>query len=792
MQERQLQELQKQEQERQQRKLKKKQQKQEQEKQKQDQHKQEHQQPQQEQQQQIEQQRNQQAQQQKQQIEQQQHTQQKIEQEKKLMEQQQKQQLIERQQQQQINQEEKQQAQKQKQLMEQQQQQQQQQKRPREQEQNQQIRPDQEFLPIHESSNSPQKHQSTKMNKENLFSTIISDKEQQQQQNCKPPPKKRQHVQTSNRDDDDSSENSSSSLLTQADKQESESDCHSRDHSVSVAIANDESLCQSPLPHPFMNDDGDDDDEDDDDNNASSTTQIQSLTTPKRSGTTGNIKQAHIDHDSDESQASPIKEQFSYMQKRNNNMKRNHQRFLDLGIMKKPPTPRVVIAKDDDSSEHSVIDEDDRSLATGMMFATRSNGLWNECDLDEHMNMDSNCRDEISPSAQDIFTDFPHRRKQIFLLQSCLGNSVRQMEIPIEKDECGSALNTYSPPPIFVTGPSGTGKTSVVRRILRDLKQESLKGINGNNACNSNAKNGRKEMGKRPIGVAYINCSTMEPYGTGPSSILESTYTQLANQMAIDRGTDDGKRVRMRTNKFNRLHIGSSDSLDNDEVSNSCSDSFGGVETDEDSLAYNSTGVDSLSIGEDTDDDNTDLSDIDDEDMIENCATNERSGFIKAAARPKPAQQKETPRLPQDAPRRSSRLGNPSQALTSVNQGSTTHRSAKKKSSGLMGILSTPASFGRSITQFCGVSEYNSFQRGCAFLVLDHADMLLSFSHNKQKKNLHTNFLSELLLLPQIMSLNLTIIVITDKLMLENTSEFMLKCIRTLCSKWISYLITIH
>jgi hypothetical protein len=319
-----------------------------------------------------------------------------------------------------------------------------------------------------------------------------------------------------------------------------------------------------------------------------------------------------------------------------------------------------------------------------------------------------------------------------------------------------------------------------------------LKGINGNNACNSNAKNGRKEMGKRPIGVAYINCSTMEPYGTGPSSILESTYTQLANQMAIDRGTDDGKRVRMRTNKFNRLHIGSSDSLDNDEVSNSCSDSFGGVETDEDSLAYNSTGVDSLSIGEDTDDDNTDLSDIDDEDMIENCATNERSGFIKAAARPKPAQQKETPRLPQDAPRRSSRLGNPSQALTSVNQGSTTHRSAKKKSSGLMGILSTPASFGRSITQFCGVSEYNSFQRGCAFLVLDHADMLLSFSHNKQKKNLHTNFLSELLLLPQIMSLNLTIIVITDKLMLENTSEFMLKCIRTLCSKWISYLITIH
>lgn len=85
-------------------------------------------------------------------------------------------------------------------------------------------------------------------------------------------------------------------------------------------------------------------------------------------------------------------------------------------------------------------------------------------------------------------------------------------------------------------------------------------------------------------------------------------------------------------------------------------------------------------------------------------------------------------------------------------------------------VLTTPVAFGRSIVPFCGASKYSCAPtRGCAIVVLDHADELLSFSHNKQKDNFHTNFLSELLLLPQHMNLNLTIIAITNKLMLEHS-----------------------
>jgi Cdc6-like AAA superfamily ATPase len=477
-----------------------------------------------------------------------------------------------------------------------------------------------------------------------------------------------------------------------------------------------------------------------------------------------------------EAEGGSLPDNYSYLERVNANMKRNKQRLVDLGYMEKPPTPHIVIPKDVNNCNHngngsvrSIEDGDDDygpMETTGMIFATRTNGLLNKY------------QDEASFSRHhDIFEDFPHRKRQISLLQSCLWNPVRQMEIPIELDVCGSILNSYTPPPLFVTGPSGTGKTSVVRRILRDLQQdrerdqqlEALKKNCGGRQVDDNVGDSEKKT-RKPIGVAYINCSTIEPYGTGPSSILESTYTQLVSQMAVG-GGKRGKRMRKRNIGSKRLQTGSSHSLQSDGLS-SCSISFD-LETDEDSVACSSLGGDSYSRGEDPDDENMDASvgNGDEEDMIENLAVREKIGFVRDATTK--SIQSEKPRLQEDAPRRSSRLGVPSQdPVPWKNQTNPGQPPVKMPSSGLVGILSTPASFGRSIAHFCGASEYNSFQRGCAFLVLDCADKLLSFSHQKQRNNAHTNFLSELLLLPKIMKLNLTIIVITDKLMLENSSKF--------------------
>jgi hypothetical protein len=55
-------------------------------------------------------------------------------------------------------------------------------------------------------------------------------------------------------------------------------------------------------------------------------------------------------------------------------------------------------------------------------------------------------------------------------------------------------------------------------------------------------------------------------------------------------------------------------------------------------------------------------------------------------------------------------------------------------------------------------------------LILDHAERLLSLSARK-KKNEKTNFLAELLLLPKVMKLNLTVIIISTHSTLNDSRK---------------------
>jgi hypothetical protein len=67
---------------------------------------------------------------------------------------------------------------------------------------------------------------------------------------------------------------------------------------------------------------------------------------------------------------------------------------------------------------------------------------------------------------------------------------------------------------------------------------------------------------------------------------------------------------------------------------------------------------------------------------------------------------------------------------------------------------------------------YGRESKSCAFLVLDHAERLLSLSMKKDGKQ-QTNYLAELLLLPKVMELNLTIIVITNNCVLDSSRKFL-------------------
>jgi hypothetical protein len=84
------------------------------------------------------------------------------------------------------------------------------------------------------------------------------------------------------------------------------------------------------------------------------------------------------------------------------------------------------------------------------------------------------------------------------------------------------------------------------------------------------------------------------------------------------------------------------------------------------------------------------------------------------------------------------------------------------------------------------------FEDGYAgFLILDHAERLLSLSSSRGTAE-RNNFLSQLLLLPRVAGINLTVIVVTNSLLLEHSREYIqfergVRYLDTIC--WIHYLI---
>jgi hypothetical protein len=344
---------------------------------------------------------------------------------------------------------------------------------------------------------------------------------------------------------------------------------------------------------------------------------------------------------------------------------------------------------------------------------------------------------------------YPYRAKQINLLRGLCSSSIRQVDLmqrigTIEGIKEDYEMEAYVPTPIFVTGPSGSGKTSIVLDVLKELQSRP------SDLCEN------IDIAKK-VAVAYVDCATAEAHRTGASCVLESAYSQISSQL---KSKFRVKTMKSKLSKQKSLFDGSSLAYNNSSVADGSFDnnsfSFGdsfdegslGGETD-DNYASGSTKIEISGFIND-----------DDEDWI----NNEAIKFINTQEEElKPKQKKARKNL-----RRSTRLEDKEHSNeTKSSTVTSTISIVKKPKKKSIRKLHTPIGFGRAVVQFCGVAPYNSFQRGCAFLVLDHAEKLLSLSSTSFHEK--TNYLSQLLLLPRTLGLNLTVIVITDKCLLENT-----------------------
>ena len=478
---------------------------------------------------------------------------------------------------------------------------------------------------------------------------------------------------------------------------------------------------------------------------------------------------------------------------------------------------------------------------------------------------------------------YPHRAKQIRLLRSCFSSSIRQTTQHHRHDTTANSTNMiYIPPPIFVTGVGGTGKTSIVRDILRqlqlqqhqqqnvdaakmttkptkstlreeehiniDCRKRKREEIDNNNIATTtipkiHTRKKSSDHKRSRIGVAYISCTaTMMDSKIGMNALLQNIYDQLVHDFEENSNDGEQRVASMSTRGMKRKRLSHQyrsldpNISDDYNVKNTMSlshnkhfkekkngqDNEGNNEQEErngensltkksaeenideilaididdyeedDNEEDNEYDGDDGNDGDDDDDDDENggeenFSD-DEEDRIER----KKQSYMKRKQLPKNGVTNGQTMISSqmtgirndkaivESVRRSGR--NATSNATAISDATAAAASSaiatatrwKNYSKDSVRNLRTPMAFGNAIRKYCGITKYGSLHhRHCAFLVLDHADRLLSanFSSQQHINSARSNILSQLLLLPKVMNLNLTIVIITDKMLLESTSE---------------------
>ena len=306
---------------------------------------------------------------------------------------------------------------------------------------------------------------------------------------------------------------------------------------------------------------------------------------------------------------------------------------------------------------------------------------------------------------------YPFREHQINTLSSLIDASIGQTL------ECQRSGSAFVPAPIFVSGPTGTGKTSVVRDVIKSVKEGKSSRLNH----------------------AYVNCSILDP-----SSIDRLVSFAISQLVPCTRITSNRKqRKRKRKSRVQILPALRSGSLTGTTSSNL---------QPLDSNHSNDSIVDRPLKGHET--------------------------ASWGASEPLPTAGETSilkPPNPGSLLGEGYRRSQPERKVCLSGQKTRTRqpdlfspqRDAKSHLIDTVWTLhSVVSSFGRTLQPAFGRNGKKS-----AVLVLDHADRLLSLSM-KKIPNDQTNFLSELLVLPKEMELNLTIIVISNNCCLDSSRKW--------------------
>lgn len=134
----------------------------------------------------------------------------------------------------------------------------------------------------------------------------------------------------------------------------------------------------------------------------------------------------------------------------------------------------------------------------------------------------------------DLLTRFPFREAPIKRLIGLLTPSV----ISATASWSPTLHPTAAPTPIFVTGPSGTGKTAIVRSVVDVLSQQcGGAASNNDHSTSTHSTNNHKNNHNRALFSSYVNCSTVDSI----EEALQSTFRQLQTVIQTKTRTRTGR-----------------------------------------------------------------------------------------------------------------------------------------------------------------------------------------------------------------------------------------------------------
>lgn len=402
----------------------------------------------------------------------------------------------------------------------------------------------------------------------------------------------------------------------------------------------------------------------------------------------------------------------------------------------------------------------------GMIFPTKFNGIHRN-NLHVHVQQPL----QTKTLAQELNTKYPHRSKQIYYICARLQSIVSRTEMAWKMSEnvrsygeshyseasYAGRVKMSVPPPILISGPGGCGKTSIVCDAIQSLRER---------ANNEEGGEGLSSM-HQVVANAYVDCASVE--ANSVASVMNNAYRQLYECYHLK--DSDGRQKKQHRSKDRKRMTAEFELHSSSESKRVKIDAGNGNATStpiKKSPSKNAPKSPLLRVNdinaydddsEGYDDGDDDGEDFDEEDLIER-QRKRRVGKNRSKQKRRKllADGKSITSHARHTRQNIARMNNGGQSAATQYQSGVLKNSVQSSNRNHHDSSSI-AIFGRAISSLLqgDKSKKRAPRHGrCAFLILDNADRILSW--NKSRRN---NPLAELLLLPKIMGINLTLVLIS-------------------------------